>query len=911
MTKHLGKLATPGVILALLILAANAWVSYRNMRDLTERQRWVTHTQRVMLNLQSLLSSVSGTVAARRGYLLTGNTKFLRAYRRSRRHIAKKLKRVAHLTRDNAREHRRIVLIQKDAQAEFKHLTRPKLSAGVTKGSRHTSPAMRIRETGVSEMQWGIFKMQAEEEHLFQKREKASHASLAKALATFWVATAAAIALVIMAYLLIRHDEAVRTRNAIEQNRLANFNRLLVNSTGEGLYSVDLAGNCTFINTAAARMLGVKPEDVMGKRMHDISHQAHADGTPYPAEECPIYMASRTGKGCRVDDEVFWRMDGTSFSVEYSAFPIMAGRRVSGVVVAFADATARRREEAELLRAKEDAELAREQAEAANVAKSQFLANMSHELRTPLNAVIMYSELLQEEAADEGLASFVPDLEKIRAGGKHLLALVNGVLDLSKIEAGKMELYLDTFDVPGTVREVTETLQPLVEKNSNQLALDCPNDVGSMHADLTKVRQILFNLLSNSCKFSHDATIRLEVRRKAIDGADWIFFTVVDAGIGMTPPQIEKLFQPFTQADASTTRRFGGTGLGLAISKRFCEMMGGTVSVSSEQGKGSTFVVALPARVAKPAPDGQPAVSGPALPIPADATTVLVIDDDPAVQELMARLLASDSIRTLAALDGEQGLNLARQLLPHIIFLDVLMPKMDGWAVLTALKADPKLWDIPVVMLTVTNNAEMGLGLGASEYIAKPIDRRRLSAVLAKYRPANNACRVLVIEDDEATRQVLKRSLIKERWTVAEAENGRVGLERLATFKPDLLILDLMMPEMNGFEFLAEFRKHEEYASIPVVVLTSKDLAAHERAELIGNVEKILEKGTHGRDVLLREIRRILALHENRHGPQAGHLQDGAAPPVNAAPADQTADVSPAASSDGLTVRTQPTFKEE
>ncbi len=877
MTKFLGKLAVPGVLLALLILAANAWVSYRNLHELVERQHWVVHTQHVMVDLQSLLSSVSGTVAARRGYLLTGNVKFLKAYRRSRGHIANKIKRVSQLTRDNAVEQRHVRQVAKDAQAEFRRLKRPVHTAGITKGSGRTSPAMRVRETGVSNLQWSIFKMQAEEEHLLQKREKASHASFAKALATFWVATAAAIALVVMAYLLIRHDEAVRTRTAAEQNRLANFNRLLVNSTGEGLYSIDLAGNCTFMNTAGARMLGVKAEDVMGKRMHDLSHHSRVDGTPYPAEQCPIYSASRSGQGCRVDDEVFWRADGTSFSVEYSAFPIVVGRRVTGVVVAFADATARRREEAELLRAKEDAELAREQAEAANVAKSQFLANMSHELRTPLNAVIMYSELLQEEAIDEGLTSFVPDLEKIRAGGKHLLALVNGVLDLSKIEAGKMELYLDTFSVRTTVHEVAETLQPLVEKNSNKLLVDCPDDVGAMHADLTKVRQILFNLLSNACKFSEKGTIRLEVRRKAIDGADWIFFTVADAGIGMTAPQIDKLFQPFTQADASTTRRFGGTGLGLAISKRFCEMMGGTVSVSSEAGKGSTFVVALPARVTKPSPETQGATENSALAVPANATTVLVIDDDPAVQDLMARLLASDNIRTMAALDGEMGLKLARQLQPHIIFLDVLMPKMDGWAVLTALKADPKLADIPVVMLTITNNAEMGLGLGASEYIAKPIDRQRLSAVLAKYRPADNSCRVLIIEDDEATRQVLKRSLIKERWSVAEAQNGRVGLERLGTFKPNLLILDLMMPEMNGFEFLAEFRKHEEYASIPVVVLTSKDLAAHERAELVGNVEKILEKGTHGRDVLLREIRRILALHANRQSQRGPEDQNGAA----------------------------------
>ena len=377
---------------------------------------------------------------------------------------------------------------------------------------------------------------------------------------------------------------------AAERAQLTNYNRLLLDSTAEGIYGVDLNGNCTFLNTAGARMLGCKASEMMGRCMHDITHHTRPDGTPYPAEECPIYLAFKSGRGCRVENEMFWRADGSSFPVEYSSHPILHDGKVEGAVVTFSDITQRRRVEEELRRAKDEAE-------AANLAKSQFLANMSHELRTPLNAVIMYSELLQEEAQDRKIDGFIPDLEKIRLAGRHLLALVNGVLDLSKIEAGKMELYLETFDVCTMANDVAATVLPIVQRNANRFELICPPDIGPMNADLTKVRQILFNLISNACKFTDNGVVTLEVTADG-QGADRdVVFRVSDCGIGMTPQQVDKLFQPFSQADASTTRKYGGTGLGLAITRRFCDMMGGRVSVESELGRGSRFTIRLPANV--------------------------------------------------------------------------------------------------------------------------------------------------------------------------------------------------------------------------------------------------------------------------------------------------------------------------
>jgi signal transduction histidine kinase/ActR/RegA family two-component response regulator len=380
---------------------------------------------------------------------------------------------------------------------------------------------------------------------------------------------------------------------------------------------------------------------------------------------------------------------------------------------------------------------ARDAAESANRAKTGFLANMSHELRTPMNAIIGYSEMLTEQAEDRGDTAIVPDLKKINAAGHHLLGLINDVLDLSKIEAGRMDLYLETFDVAAMVQAVATTIQPLVERNANTLSIRCEPDVGSMRADLTKVRQALFNLLSNACKFTTGGTIDLGVGREA-DG--WLAFVVRDSGIGMTPEQCARVFESFTQADPSIAAKYGGTGLGLTITSKFCEMMGGSISVHSEAGKGTAFTIRLPAEVQDRRADAAAAAaatSQPAAPLdhatPAPMTA-LVIDDDPVVRDLMQSFLGKEGYRVLAAANGEEGLRLARELHPSAITLDVIMPGLDGWSVLSQLKSDPELAETPVILLTITDNKNMGYALGASDYLTKPIERDRLLATLKKHR---------------------------------------------------------------------------------------------------------------------------------------------------------------------------------
>ncbi|MGA6967300.1 MAG: response regulator, partial [Xanthobacteraceae bacterium] len=504
--------------------------------------------------------------------------------------------------------------------------------------------------------------------------------------------------------------------------------------------------------------------------------------------------------------------------------------------------------------------IARDAADEANRTKSSFLANMSHELRTPLNAIIGLTDMLVSNAARFGTDKALEPLRRVHRAGTHLLGLINQVLDLSKIEAGKLELNLESVSIPPLVEEVIGTARPLAEQNKNRLSVQCPGDLPPIEADAMRVRQILLNLLSNACKFTKDGSIILRVVRAVHQSQDCIAFAVTDSGIGMTPEQLGRLFEEFSQGDATTARQYGGTGLGLAITRRLCQMMGGDVSVTSEVGKGTTFTVRLPVAAAVVVARDQPSETGTDVP---SGNCVLVIDDDATARDLIADYLRQAGFVVITAAGGAEGLKRAKDHHPIAITLDVIMPDIDGWTVLAALRGDPQLADIPVVMATIVDERRQGMTLGAVGYLTKPIDGDKLVEIIRRYGAPSGPTQVLVVEDDAMQRERVRSLLEPPQWLVTEAENGRVALERLKDTVPDVIILDLMMPEMDGFQLVAALQQHPQWWRIPVVVVTALDLSAEDRARLNSGVETVLLKKAFKPSDLIDGLRHLVA--KTRH----------------------------------------------
>ena len=525
-----------------------------------------------------------------------------------------------------------------------------------------------------------------------------------------------------------------------------------------------------------------------------------------------------------------------------------------GVVAIYADITELKQHEAELA-------AARDAADEANRTKSSFLANMSHELRTPLNAIIGLTDMMVGNAARFGTEKALEPLRRVHRAGTHLLGLINQVLDLSKIEAGKLELNLESVSLRPLVEEVIGTARPLAEQNKNRLSVECPSDLPPIEADAMRVRQILLNLLSNACKFTKDGSIILRVVRAVHQSQDCIAFAVTDSGIGMTPEQLGRLFEEFSQGDATTARQYGGTGLGLAITRRLCQMMGGDVSVSSEVGKGTTFTVRLPVAAAAVSVRDEVRDAGTDVP---SGDCVLVIDDDVTARDLIADYLRQAGFAVITAAGGLEGLKRAKDHHPIAITLDVMMPDIDGWTVLAALRGDPQLADIPVVMATIVDERRQGMTLGAIGYLTKPIDRDKLVEIMRRYGAPSGPTRVLVVEDDATQRDRARSLLEAPQWLVTEAENGRVALDRLKDTVPDVIILDLMMPEMDGFQLVAALQQHPQWRRIPVIVVTALDLSAQDRARLNSGVETVLLKESFRPADLIDGLRRLVAKTRHR-----------------------------------------------
>jgi signal transduction histidine kinase/CheY-like chemotaxis protein len=502
-------------------------------------------------------------------------------------------------------------------------------------------------------------------------------------------------------------------------------------------------------------------------------------------------------------------------------------------------------------RAKDDAERAKDDAERASLAKSEFLARMSHELRTPLNAVIGYSEMLLEDAEIEGREEQTADLHRINSAGKHLLSLVTDILDLSKIEAGKMEVLWEPFELEDLVEDVVATARPLIGANENEFEIECPPGIGSITGDATKLRQSMLNLLSNAGKFTKNGRVTLAVAREGDTERGWIDITVSDTGLGISEAGLERLFQNFSQTDSSIAGKYGGTGLGLAVSRKLCRMMGGDITVTSKLGEGSRFTIRIPAssnHAVRQLDAQSDLVDAHPLPSEASNDSILVIDDDPAVLDFLRRILLREGFNPLLAPSGTKGLEIARTIRPAAIVLDVLMPSMSGWDVLRELKADPILHECPVVMLTMVDDRKTGIALGAGDYLLKPVDRDTLLRVLEQLR--SGAERPWPTRDKPIVRPAEPR-LEKRKPS---------PLERIRRERPQVIILDLHLPDRSLVDFLEQLRALPSLPELPLIVLASSTLTAADSEELTG-AATVLSSDDYTPEEMLDALRNV-ALHE-------------------------------------------------
>ena len=815
---------------SLVILVAVAFVF--SSRELVEDATQTRQASDLSHDLATIRNGLNASQAADRGYVMTGDESFLADYARKQSEVREALIHLAssppEIIEPEAmaaiRTDAKLVLDSSAATVRFRRESGKDAAEAFVSAGRGREAMDRVRDAAV------------DVDARMARAVRIRRESLTLlAWATWGVVLGGSVLLLV----LLGRAALTITRSETELGRSEERFRSLIEATSEIIWTTDASGRFEKGNTSWQAFTGQTEEEYAGKGWLEAVDPEDRMRV-WERWESAIYYNLTYRMEHRLQ-----RADGENRTMSVRAIPVFdaRGRRREWIGI-HSDVTERRRAEEELVELKE-------MAEEANVAKSQFLANMSHELRTPLNAVIGYSEMLKEEAEDMGaLDTMGPDLERIRGAGKHLLALINDVLDLSKIESGKMELYIEDVDIEEILDDVIGTVTPLVENNDSRIVKRVESGLGRARTDVTKLRQSLLNLLSNAAKFTHGGEVRLIAERRESDGVAWLEFSVEDTGIGMSAAQIGKLFQAFSQADASTTRKYGGTGLGLAITRRFARMLGGEVTVESVEGQGSTFRMTIPVETT--------ALEQGEVIATAEGPLILVVDDDPVQRDLMSRTLAKEGYRVALAEDGDKGLEMAQRLKPDAITLDVLMPTVDGWTVLSSLKADEATEQIPVLMLTMGDEKNLAYSLGASDFLTKPITRERLVKALDRVRCHEPICNVLLVEDDPDARMITRGSLEKERWHVTEAHDGRDGLKRLGENLPDIVLLDLNMPNMDGFEFAEAMRSDPRWREIPIVVLTARSLTAEDRQRLNGNVQRVLSKGGLDRSGLLKEIRKAI-----------------------------------------------------
>ncbi|MDX1521440.1 MAG: response regulator, partial [Anaerolineae bacterium] len=488
-----------------------------------------------------------------------------------------------------------------------------------------------------------------------------------------------------------------------------------------------------------------------------------------------------------------------------------------------------------------------------NKLKNQFLANMSHELRTPLNSIIGFSRVILKGIDGPLTELQKTDLTSIHNSGQHLLSLINNILDLSKIEAGKMDLNFEKVELEPIIKGVMSTAVALVKDKPVTLHQDLADDLPIIWADPTRIRQVILNLISNACKFTDEGSVTLEARRQEND----ILIRVTDTGVGIPEDQLQSIFEEFTQVDASTTRKVGGTGLGLSISRHFIEMHHGQIWVESVENKGSTFSFTIPITKTETVTDDTEDIASEEI----DEKVIVAIDDDLTVIQLYERFLEPQGYKVVGITDGENVVERVKAHAPSGILLDVLMPKKDGWSLIRELKDDPETENIPVIICSIVSDKKKGFSLGAADYMTKPINENDLRKALSHLENQQKSQIKVLVIDDQADDVLLIRRILEAQpnYSIIEANSGQQGLEMVPTENPDLIILDLSMPEIDGFSVVEALKNNDATRSIPIIIVSGKDLTLQEDEFLTGQVEALLQKGLFNERELLEDVREALS----------------------------------------------------
>lgn len=817
-------------------------LTFRSISALVQSRQQVDHSYAVIQGLDRLLISLDDTETGQRGFILTGDSTFLEPHfdgvAQSRDVVAQ----LRILVASDPVQRRSMEQLAQAADVRVAH-ARSVVQTMVTLGPAAATEVIRSGQGReyMESVRALVARMQNHENRLLEQRRFSARKSLVQAglVSAMGLITAAILALI--AFLLVR-----RTLNALEEGRRsAAYARTLIDSTSDGLYGLDAHGRVTLANKAMATSLGYDVAELVGSHGHTLFHHTRPDGSPYPPEECPIYMALRGGAPAKIDHEIIWRRDGTSIPVEYSVASVVDAHGESGAVVSFRDITDRQL-------AHDALRMAMESAEASNKAKSDFLARMSHELRTPLNSVIGFANILLRNKSGGINEKELSYLERIQKNGVSLLSLINDILDLSKIEAGKMEVDFAPADLGEIVREVVLQFEPQITGKSIGLTASVPDGLPPIQTDAGRLRQVLSNLVTNAIKFTEAGNVNVSVRANPETGAP-VAIEVTDSGIGIAPDRIGAIFDAFEQAERSTTRRFGGTGLGLPISRSLCALMGYDLRVVSREGQGSTFIIDLDPQASAESP---PAIVSRFDTADADdhallyGKTVLIVDDSADARLLVASHVAELGGTSLGAASGSQALEMARQHKPDLITLDLLMPRMDGSEVLRLLKDDAELGSIPVVVISSVGKERQGL-VGALTVLPKPLNDDELRRAI---KQGVGLGRVLIVEDDPDTQALLSSFAYDEGAAeVRIAGDGDTALAYLESFKPDLIMLDLVLPRRDGVEVLARLAS-DASNNFAVLVVTSKELSAEENRSIRLGAIGVLRKGEH----LERELRAAL-----------------------------------------------------